>query len=806
MLRLTFRRLLTAFLFSPLAVAIAAGPQFSITEFMADNGRTLASDDGSYEDWIEVRNNGATAADLGGWYLTDTATNLTMWRFPSTNVAPGGFLVVFASGRDKRVAGTALHTNFKLSATGEYLALVAPDGVSAATSFAPAYPPQYPDVSFGFGATLESAKLVATNNSAQILVPTDGALALDWTLPGFDDSAWTAGRNGIGYETGNADPQESSYSVLVAALSPLAYWRFSETSGAVAANNGSLGADGNASYLNGALQNIPGPRPPQYGLFEANNTAARFDGVDDFVGGPAPLLNDRAAFALAGWIRPTATQGSRTGLFGQNDAVEFGFIDASTIQLWTFFGSVNVTYPFKVNEWHHLVALGTPDKLEIYFDGALAGSSGASGQATYGSSGDNFNIGGGGVFDASGNPFHGDIDEVAIWDRALTAAEITQLAKGPAASVDFTPYISTDVKSAMFGHNASALVRIPFVVTNTAGLTQLLLQARYDDGFVAWLNGQEIARKQAPDPVAWNSTATDRHPDNLAAQFEEIDVTPALDFLEVGTNFLALQGLNIATTNRDFMVQAELVARSHGLTAGQGHYFSHPTPGAENTAGTNDAGPLVREVLQSPPLPAPGDALVITTRIVPTLHLLAGATLHYRVMFNAEIATPMNDAGTGGDQIAGDGIWTATIPAAAKGQMVRYYITATDNAGNASRWPLYQDPADSAQYLGTVVQDAGIESALPVVQSFLERPSSADTTGGTRCALYFLGEFYDNVLMSLHGQSSSGFPKKSYNLAFTSDHSFKYQTGGKRVKNLRLLTNYGDKSKTHNALGYEMIA
>src|SRR2546430_16795398 len=92
--------------------AHAAGPVI-ISEFMADNTRTLADEDGSYEDWIEIYNGGSSPVNMDGWYLTDTAGDLTQWRFPNTNLNARGFLVVFASGKDRVVPGAPLHTNFK---------------------------------------------------------------------------------------------------------------------------------------------------------------------------------------------------------------------------------------------------------------------------------------------------------------------------------------------------------------------------------------------------------------------------------------------------------------------------------------------------------------------------------------------------------------------------------------------------------------------------------------------------------------------------------------------------------------------
>jgi hypothetical protein len=126
-----------------------------ISEFLASNGSEeplgegdLLDADGDSSDWIELYNPTARTFDLGGWSLTDNPGKLAKWRFPSpTLLVPGGYLLVFASGKN-RTAGE-LHTNFKLAAEGGYLALVLPDGRTVAHAYGPAYPPQRRDVSYG---------------------------------------------------------------------------------------------------------------------------------------------------------------------------------------------------------------------------------------------------------------------------------------------------------------------------------------------------------------------------------------------------------------------------------------------------------------------------------------------------------------------------------------------------------------------------------------------------------------------------------------------------------------------------------
>ncbi len=144
-----------------------------INEFMASNGGGTPVPNqvpGSSEDWIEILNAGTEFIDLGGWHLTDDSDTLDKWTFPAgTTVPPGGFLVVFASGDDTPDANGNLHTNFKLSAGGEYVALVRPT-LTVASEFGPSgsnYPKQESDISYGL--------LPSTLESLYFQVPTPGA-------------------------------------------------------------------------------------------------------------------------------------------------------------------------------------------------------------------------------------------------------------------------------------------------------------------------------------------------------------------------------------------------------------------------------------------------------------------------------------------------------------------------------------------------------------------------------------------------------------------------------------------------------
>jgi len=126
----------------------------------------------------------------------------------------------------------------------------------------------------------------------------------------------------------------------------------------------------------------------------------------------------------------------------------------------------------------------------------------------------------------------------------------------------YEEHIGIDLGTSMFGINTSAYVRIPFLVADPSGLRSLTLRMKYDDGFVAYLNGVRAASAHAGPggTLSWNAAATIDHNDALALQSEEFDLGGFLAALEPGENLLAIQGLNISLTSSDLLVLPELVA------------------------------------------------------------------------------------------------------------------------------------------------------------------------------------------------------------------------------------------------------
>ena len=100
-----------------------------ISELMPANRTVLMDEDGDFSDWIELYNGTGAAVDLGDWALSDDDVNHRKWVLPARTLQSGEYLVVFASGKDRKDATGALHANFRLSSEGEAVRLYDPQGV-----------------------------------------------------------------------------------------------------------------------------------------------------------------------------------------------------------------------------------------------------------------------------------------------------------------------------------------------------------------------------------------------------------------------------------------------------------------------------------------------------------------------------------------------------------------------------------------------------------------------------------------------------------------------------------------------------
>jgi hypothetical protein len=560
-----------------LAAGTAHAQQVLITEFMASNSSTIADENGEYSDWVEIANLGASSINLDGWYITDSATNKTKWRIPAITLAPGEHRIIWTSDKNRANPNAPLHTNFKLSADGEYLGLIMPDGTTVSHEYAPTFPAQQTDVSYGLATDASVANFIQQGAAARAFIPTNNTLGTTWTARTYSvPGSWLSGVTGVGYET------QSGYE----------------------------------------------------------------------------------------------------------------------------------------------------------------------------------------------------------------------------------SHIGLNVRNQMYGANASCYIRVPFTLGSVPAFDALKLRMKYDDGFVAYLNGTKVASRNAPTTPTWNSISTQGHSDAEAVVFEDIDITAASSGLLVsGTNVVAIHGLNAAANNSDFLITPELVASVAGdYNPNSARYYTESTPGQPNSVSGADLGPFITDQAYGPTQPQDADAILVTATIAQNLNPVQTVTLYYRTNFGAESSTPMFDDGLHGDGGTGDGVYGGYIPptASTPGQMSRWYIRATDSQGNGSRLPSFVSATQTPEYFGTMIAASGVNTQLPVVYWWVQNEAAAGTDTGTRCSLWYLGRFYDNVFVRLRGQSSAEWPKPHFKLDFNSGHYFTFREGVDAVEEINLQSTYSDKSYIRQALSWEV--
>lgn len=193
---------------------------------------------------------------------------------------------------------------------------------------------------------------------------------------------------------------------------PVAHWRLDENSGTTAqdtSGNGKVATLTNsASWTAGKV-----------------GSGVSLDGTSGYLATGQSLLNGSKAFTLSGWVRPRAG-GTRVGFFGQNDVVEFGYNTGTNAQVYINNGSgVSADIgAVPTDAWSYVTATWDGSTLKTYLNGVLKNSAAATGTLT--TSSDFFNIGGGGIWDATDNWLNGLIDDVKVYNYARTPEQIAQ--------------------------------------------------------------------------------------------------------------------------------------------------------------------------------------------------------------------------------------------------------------------------------------------------------------------------------------------------------------------------------------------
>ena len=606
--------------------------QAVISEIAASGTSGMEDADGTNADWIELKNPTTTHVQLNGWRLSDDALLPAKWTFPATILAPGASMIVFASGKNRAVSGSELHTNFSLDPDGEFVSLTRPDG-SVATSFT--FPKQKSGASWGQGRRLE-AQPVTPSSAAKFNAMTDSSLALTWTQPDFADGAWTSGAAAIGYDDGIDDSS---------GLALQGYWKFDSASGTVAVDSSVRGINGTmvggAAFTadGGGRSGQPGDRALDLGV----GNGGRYVAWNQAAGGAFDAITNNNKFTLSVWTYGGANAPTQGYLFNMGSQTDGGGTRTALVHLpWTdqniywdtggCCGGDTRMYKLEPNTarwqgaWNHYVFLKDGDRKEIWQNGVLWHTASNHAPVTLIRS---FILG-------LGQP--GLMDELALWAGALNAAQIQALAARTAAPDSFNVFgsaVQQNVRAAMHGITPSAMLRVPFTLSSPPAWDELRLRVRYDDAFVAYLNGVEVARRNAPASVAFNSLAlTNRSKGDVLGSVADINISSALPLLRTNgqPNVLAIHGLNDAVSSPEFLIEPQLTA----YRMLPGRHFSPPTPSASNGEGFSNS------VLDTSFTVDRGFYDTPQTTIITTL--TPDATLHYTL--DGSVPGPGNPAST----------------------------------------------------------------------------------------------------------------------------------------------------------------
>jgi hypothetical protein len=239
----------------------------------------------------------------------------------------------------------------------------------------------------------------------------------------------------------------TGYGEPMMAASPIAYWSFNETSGQVAIDSAG-GFD--ASYSGNITNGVPGPAS---GVFGSANKAYRFNG-SAYLEAPAGLDVNRNNFAISAWIKVEAwdktwqsivTKGDASWRLHRNGDANLGSTDAIGFGTTGLKNEISNQVDMCGNtsvadgQWHHIVALYDGASKAIYVDGVLDAYTNAWGTV----SANNYPVRIGENAEVTGRQFNGTIDEVALFSRALSAAEIQELYRRGTSTVSATPRITS---------------------------------------------------------------------------------------------------------------------------------------------------------------------------------------------------------------------------------------------------------------------------------------------------------------------------------------------------------------------------
>ncbi len=380
------------------------------------------------------------------------------------------------------------------------------------------------------------------------------------------------------------------------------------------------------------------------------------------------------------------------------------------------------------------------------------------------------------------NPDFDDSD----WREGLFGVGIE---RSPGTSRSYDDLIRTDVEAEMFEVNATVYMRTTFEVNGVASVDQMFFRLHYDDGFVAYLNGERIASDNAPpdEELAWNSESDGSHADSAALRLSEFDVTEFRGLLREGANVLAIHGMNSSPTNSDLVFAPELEIIDIGpIDVERVQFFAEPTPGAINGQGFDRAAGDA-EILK------PAGAYVGSAMVELQTEEEGGVI---RFTTNGRAPDETSTIYEGPIEVTGSQTLTARVfvDGAVPGQPVNATYMIVDERMN-----------DVSSNLPIVLIDT---FGRPLNENNFTRVHAQvidlDEDGRARVGAPI--DFQGRAAMKLRGSSSLGFPKKQYSFEVQDEEGEDKAVsilGMSEHADWILQAPYSDKSLMRNVLSYE---
>ena len=483
----------------------------------------LLDGNGDSSDWIEIYNPTYTTIYLDGWYLTNDDDNLTMWQFPDgLRIEPGEFLIVFASKK-----------TFEL------------------------YPDNYP--------YLDPAGYYHTNFN---LDKEGGYLALV-----------TADGTTIAHEYGQEYPQQltnvsyglAQYTTTLIPIGANASYHVPTSSDSII-GTAWTGVDyavseweeGPTSLGFGDIGGVTGTILREYWTGIPGMSVSDLTGNSNFPDNPSGSSEPTLFEAPTNWANDYGTR-------------MHGFVYPPTSGDYTF----RIASDEKSELWLSTTA-DPADKTMIAYVPGYTGSREWTKYYEQRSSSITLTAGRKYYIEALQKEGTGNDNLAVTWEGP--GISYGNPIDGQYLSPWTGIWVTTDVQNDMKGVNSSLWIRIEFTLEEeyVGVFNSLTLRMQYEDGFVAYLNGEKVASRNAPDTVEWDSRALTDRPDENASVIENINLNSFLGILKAGKNVLAIHGLNDNKNNGNFLVLPQLIAARNRVVP---EYFTKPTPGYFNISG-----------------------------------------------------------------------------------------------------------------------------------------------------------------------------------------------------------------------------